>query len=73
MLRDRQHSEKDACERMPLDRRFPVLVQMVDCLDFESFVRDPAYRRRFSEVLEALSDEEFDRFESLYIRRLTLN
>jgi hypothetical protein len=73
MLWDRQHSEKDQCVTMPPDLRFPVLAAMIDGLDLDCFIRDPGYRRQLTEVLDALSDEEFDRFELLYTRRFTLN
>ncbi len=73
MLRERQHSEKNQRGRMPPDLRFPVLAEMIDCLDLDCFIRDPGYRRQLSEVLDALSDEEFDHFELLYTRRFTLN
>ncbi|MGE5506021.1 MAG: hypothetical protein ACM31L_16485 [Actinomycetota bacterium] len=55
------------------DLRIPVLVELIDSLDLVSFIRDPGYRRQLNEVLDALSDEEFDRFECLYTRRFTVN
>jgi hypothetical protein len=55
------------------DLRVPVLVEMIDSLDLESFICDPGYRRQLNEVLDAFSDEEFDSFESLYTRRFTVN
>lgn len=71
MLRNRQQSRKDPpCTS---DIRVSVLIEMVDSLDLEDFVRDPVYRRQLNEVLDAFSDEEFDSFERLYTRRFTLN
>lgn len=88
MLRDRQQPRKGAGTRFGpasgsssrwavtgrnADIRVPVLFELIDSLDLESFVGDPAYRRRLNEVLDTFSDEEFDHFERLYTRRFTLN
>lgn len=80
MLRNRQHSRKEtpwaaklAAMRDGLDMRVPVLTAMIDSLDLITFLYDPDYRHCLNEVLETLSDDEFDRFERLYSRRLTLN
>lgn len=71
MLRNRQQSRKDP--PWTPDIRISVLIEMVDSLDLEDFVRDPVYRRQLNEVLDAFSDDEFDSFERLYTRRFTLN
>jgi hypothetical protein len=80
MLRNRQHSRKDpptggnvVAVDEGMDIRVPVLVELVDTLDLHAFLHDPGYRNRLNLVIETLSDEEFDNFERLYTRRLTLN
>lgn len=80
MLRNKQHSRIEpstggnvVAVNEGMDIRVPVLVELVDTLDLHAFLNDPAYRRRLSSLLDALSDDEFDRFERLYTRRLTLN
>lgn len=81
MLRNKQHSRNDpptggsvvVAVDEGMDIRVPVLVELVDALDLHAFLNDPAYRRRLSSLLDTLSDDEFDRFERLYTRRLTLN
>lgn len=55
------------------DLRIEVLVEMIDGLDLGCFFLDPAYRRRLSDALARISDEEFDSFERLYTRRFTIN
>lgn len=84
MLRNKQHSRKEwplvdggpptaGLSRADDDPRVPVLMEMIDSLDLHTFLHDQAYRRRLNEVLDAFTDEEFDRFERLYSRRFTLN
>lgn len=80
MLRNKTHARKErppaetaAAMGLGPDLRVPVLTELVDALDLLSFLHDPAYRRQLNEVIETLSDEEFDRFERLYTRRFTLN
>lgn len=80
MLRNKTHARK---EGMPvaahsaagkgMDLRVPVLTELIDSLDLDSFLHDPVCRRRLNEVMNTFSDEEFDRFERLYTRRFTLN
>lgn len=56
-----------------VELKVPVLAELMDTLDLHSFFHDPTCRRTLNEVLEAFSDEEFDRFECFYTSRLTLN
>ncbi|MGE5545719.1 MAG: hypothetical protein ACM33T_02385 [Solirubrobacterales bacterium] len=55
------------------DIRVPVLVELLDDLDLNDFLLDPACRRRLNEVIETFSDDEFDNFERLYTSRFTIN
>lgn len=77
MLRERQHSRKEPPSLgtmvKPMDVRVPVLVELIDTLDLDAFFHDPACRRRLNEVLDTFSDEEFDRFERLYMNRFPPN
>lgn len=73
MLRHKQHSRKEWPPLSPDDLRVPVLLELLDSFDMHSFVLDPDYRHRLNEVLDAFSDEEFDRFERRYASRFTLN
>jgi hypothetical protein len=88
MLRHKQHSKKEMPAEMPVlnwavpvddatagsaDIRVPVLVELMDSLDLTEFFHDSTTRTCLREVLEAFTDEEFDRFERLYQRRLTSN
>lgn len=76
MLRNRQHSRKDEGFRHAsagADLKIEVMCALVDDLDLHSFLHEPAYRRRVTEIFDCLTDEEFDRFERLYTRRFTIN
>lgn len=76
MLRNKQHSLTSPpwpAAAPGGDMRVEVLVELIDCLDLNCFLLDPAYRRRLNDALATFSDEEFDRFERLYTRRFTIN
>ncbi|HLO75485.1 MAG TPA: hypothetical protein VK196_03415 [Magnetospirillum sp.] len=77
MLRNKQHSMTApppwSASTRDENARIEVLTEMIDTLDLDCFLRDPAYRRRLNDALSRFSDEEFDRFERLYTRRFTIN
>jgi hypothetical protein len=100
MLRNKQHSRKDAsswdgiwggiaagvAEVDRIEVEVPevevpagpnpgvaALADLVDSLDLAAFLSDPAYRHRLNQVLDALSDEEFDCFEHMYTSRFIIN
>jgi|AGTN01.1.fsa_nt_gi hypothetical protein len=79
MLRSKQHPMPAAIlgnfspDSVHGELRIAVLADLLDMLDLQSFLLDPACRHRLNEVLACFSDEEFDSFERLYSRRFTVN